>query len=115
MARKLEVVEPAEVSHGSNRPVFNPAEALADVDNVIALTDDAKEQSQPVKDEKSRLKTERGYNMKGFNVGIQMRRAERPEAVDMLRTIIACAEGMGLVEQGAIKMVPDLVDLMEAA
>jgi len=117
LARKLEVVdEPAGtvVARGANHnSIFDPDAALSDIDNVIALVDDAKESGIPVKDEKARLKSERGYNMKGFSVGIQLRRAEKPEATDMLRTIIAVAEGIGLVERGTIKVVPDLVDLME--
>lgn len=120
MARKLEQVKNDEAGD-ADAPVlsniaglnFDPREALRDVDNIIELADQAKEDAQPVKDEKARIKAERGYNMKGFGFGLQMRRADVTEARDMLRTALAVAEGIGLVNAGAVKMVPDLVDMME--
>lgn len=92
---------------------FDPVSAADDVDRLIDMIDQAKEGTAPIKAEKSRLKAERGYNMKGVAMGIVIRRADIREAHDIVQTLVAVLEGINVLQPGTAKLVPDLVDMAE--
>jgi hypothetical protein len=86
---------------------FDAAALKEDVNRLVDMADKAREAFQPVKDEKKKLKAERGYHMGGFGVCIQLRRMDPVEARSMWLTIKTYAVDAGLDD-------PDLVDRMMA-
>lgn len=111
MARKLKSVdakpEVEEVSR-TNFTGYDGSALIEDVNRINEMVDNAKEGAQPVKDERAKLKAERGYHMKAFADICGMARKDTLEQRDWWRTIKAWAEAQGLDD-------PDLVDRMEAA
>lgn len=114
MARKLkdeQVKAPADMpveTSRSNLTGFDGQAIVEDVQRIVTMTDDAKENMQPVKEAKNTLKGERGYHMGAFGTICGISRKELIEQRDWWMTIKAWAVAQGLDD-------PDLVDRMEMA
>jgi len=111
MARKLDqkqntTDEPRKIAHLANLTGFDGPQMTADVEKILSLGEDVREASEPIKEQKAYLKSERGYHMGAFGVCVQMARKDLTEAKDMWRTIKAYAMAKGFDD-------PDLVDQAE--